>query len=171
MKKLVGITILIFIILILIFGTFLHKKNYKINLTRSLPLGIYQLIKIVDLNRPLTYNDLILFCPPKEVAKYAKEKKYLSFGFSCTSGVVPMLKKVAALPGDVATIKNNYLHVNNQEFKIFTEKEKFFTYNGGKVKDDHLLAMTSAEYGFDSRYFGELNQNIIIGVLIPIFTF
>ena len=67
----------------------------RVNLTPSLPQGVYALC-------PGTpgKGDFVSFCLEGEFAALAQERGYLQAG-SCASGLRPLLKRVAGLPGDV----------------------------------------------------------------------
>jgi conjugative transfer signal peptidase TraF len=133
--------------------------NLKLNLTHSLPIGIYKTIPVTP-GTIFFIGDIVIFCPPIEIAKYAKERGYLDYG-NCPGKVMPMQKVITALFGDTATIKNNALYINNQIFLIADIDNKLY-YKGGKVQQGHFLALTNADYGFDSRYFGEIPLKNII---------
>jgi len=66
----------------------------RINLTPSLPKGIYALC-------PGTpgRGDFAAFCLEGEFADLARERGYLQAG-SCPTGLRPLLKRVVGLPGD-----------------------------------------------------------------------
>ncbi|MDR0580348.1 MAG: S26 family signal peptidase [Campylobacteraceae bacterium] len=141
-----------------------YTKGYRLNLTRSLPVGIYKATPITS-DTVFLRGDIVIFCPSIEVAKYTKEKRYLDYGITCSNNVIPMQKMIVALYGDNATIKDSVLYVNNQTFQIVNEDKNGLielNYKGGIVKQGYFLALTDANYGFDSRYFGEVAlENII----------
>ena len=66
----------------------------RVNLTPSLPKGVYLIC-------PGTAGkgDLVSFCLEGEFAELARERGYLQTG-SCPTGLRPLLKRVAGLPGD-----------------------------------------------------------------------
>ena len=66
----------------------------RFNPTPSLPKGIYRLAPGAP-----EKNDLVSFCLEGEFAELALERGYLEPG-SCPSGLRPLLKRLAALPGD-----------------------------------------------------------------------
>jgi conjugative transfer signal peptidase TraF len=68
--------------------------GYRFNATSSLPVGIYRL----SADAP-GRGDYAAFCLEGEFADLARERGYLQAG-SCLSGLRPLLKKVAGLPGD-----------------------------------------------------------------------
>lgn len=72
----------------------LWLAGYRFNATASLPVGIYRLSAAAP-----GRGDYAAFCLEGEFAELARERGYLQAG-SCPSGLRPLLKKVAGLPGD-----------------------------------------------------------------------
>ena len=72
----------------------LWLAGYRFNATPSLPVGIYRL----SADAP-GKGDYAAFCLEGEFAELARERGYLQAG-SCPSGLRPLLKRVASLPGD-----------------------------------------------------------------------
>jgi conjugative transfer signal peptidase TraF len=68
--------------------------GYRFNATPSLPVGLYRL----SADAP-EKGDYAAFCLEGEFAELARERGYLQAG-SCPSGLRPLLKVVAGLPGD-----------------------------------------------------------------------
>jgi conjugative transfer signal peptidase TraF len=66
----------------------------RVNLTPSLPQGVYALCPGAP-----GKGDFVSFCLEGEFADLARERGYLGAG-SCPSGLRPLLKRVAGLPGD-----------------------------------------------------------------------
>lgn len=79
--------------------------GYRINITPSLPRGIYKIDKSIKLAK----DNLVLFCLSEKDAKYAKMKEYLTFGVSCPSFSIPLLKYVVADAGDRIFIDDNLI--------------------------------------------------------------
>jgi conjugative transfer signal peptidase TraF len=72
----------------------LWLAGHRFNATPSLPVGIYRL----SADAP-GRGDYAVFCLEGEFAELARERGYLQAG-SCPSGLRPLLKKIAGLPGD-----------------------------------------------------------------------
>jgi conjugative transfer signal peptidase TraF len=72
----------------------LWLAGYRFNVTASLPVGIYKLSPGAP-----GRGDYAAFCLEGEFAELARERGYLPAG-SCPSGLRPLLKRVAGLPGD-----------------------------------------------------------------------
>ena len=66
----------------------------RVNLTPSMPQGVYRLADGAPQR-----GDMIAFCLPEDRAAWALERGYIGAG-SCPSETQPLLKYLAALPGD-----------------------------------------------------------------------
>ena len=84
--------------LMLAFGS-----GLRINPTPSLPKGVYR----ISPGAP-GKGDLVSFCLDGEYAALAGERGYLQAG-SCPSGLRPLLKRIAGLPGDI--VNPDALHI------------------------------------------------------------
>ena len=73
---------------------FFRCAGLRVNFTPSLPKGVYVLC-------PGTpgRGDFVSFCLEGEFADLARKRGYLLAG-SCPSGLRPLLKRIAGLPGD-----------------------------------------------------------------------
>ncbi|MBB3571034.1 conjugative transfer signal peptidase TraF [Rhizobium sp. BK491] len=80
--------------------------GYRLNLTPSEPLGLWRIEK---LQRPVSIGDLVFLCPPTTaVFEEARRRGYLRRGL-CPSGFAPLIKTVAALPGQRVEITEQVL--------------------------------------------------------------
>ena len=82
--------------------------GFRVNITPSLPEGIYQ-ISSGDIKR----GDLVAFCLPPDnpFSSLAGERGYLGPG-CCPSGLRPLLKRLVGLPGDELCIASDTLILN-----------------------------------------------------------
>ena len=128
----------------------------RVNVTPSLPRGLYLLC-------PGTpgKGDYAAFCLTGEYAALAKERGYVLAG-SCPSGLRPLLKRVAALPGDVldaTTITAFPLRETDNQGRALPS-----VLTGGPqpvcVPPGMALLLADHPGSFDGRYFGlvPLNQ-------------
>ena len=99
------------LILALAFGA-----GLRLNPTPSLPKGIYRI-------SPGTpgKGDLVSFCLEGEYAALARERGYLEAG-SCPSGLRPLLKRLAGLPGCLIPSESESV---NSEILIVQEKSHY----------------------------------------------
>ena len=114
----------------------------RVNLTPSLPKGIYVLC-------PGTpgKGEYAAFCLEGEFADMARERGYLLAG-SCPTGLRPLLKRVAALPGDVIPTGLAVRSVDSLGRALPSVPLTDVVTSG--------MALVLAEHpgSFDSRYFG-----------------
>lgn len=93
MKVLLVAAVVSFLVLAL-----LYRAGLRCNLTSSLPKGIYRVVSGAP-----ERDGLVTFCLEGEWAVLAGKRGYLGAG-SCGSGLRPLLKYLAALPGDIINI-------------------------------------------------------------------
>ena len=114
----------------------------RVNLTPSLPKGIYALC-------PGTpgKGDYAVFCLEGEFADLARERGYLQSG-SCPSGLRPLLKKVAGLPGDTIPGDLFIRHADSLDRVMPSAMPE------GIIPSGMALVLADHPGSFDSRYFG-----------------
>ena len=131
-----------------------------------MPKGFYLITPIKEIKR----FDIIEFRPPIDILNFMKEKRWIP-----ASGLI--IKYVFALPGDHACIKKQTLWINNKKIgKVhrFYDKNKLLPQTkicGKLVDDQYLLLSTESERSFDSRYFGVISAQNILGHATPIFIY
>lgn len=132
--------------------------GYRVNTTVSMAKGLY---RIVD--GPACRGDLIFFCLESgSAADLAKDRGYLAAG-SCPSGLRPLLKQVAGLPGDLLEMDDHGLTVNGKRLPNSRRAETDSAGRSmpsaplipGVIPPDKALVLSEYNAGsFDSRYFG-----------------
>lgn len=124
--------------LALVFGA-----GLRFNPTPSLPKGVYRIVPGAP-----EKNDFVSFCLEGEFAELALERGYLEPG-SCRSGLRPLLKRLAALPGD---------SVDPSAFPIRSVDSQGRPMSPalvpGVVPPGMALVLADHPGSFDSRYFG-----------------
>jgi conjugative transfer signal peptidase TraF len=113
----------------------------RVNLTPSLPKGVYALSPGAP-----GRGDYAAFCLEGEFSELARERGYLQVG-SCPSGLRPLLKKVAGLPGDA--IPDLAVRSTDSKGRAMPS-----TLQGGIVPPGMALVLADHSGSFDSRYFG-----------------
>ena len=132
----------------------------RLNLTRSLPIGLYIASRAAPA-RGVT----VLACLPPAVARFAKARGYVPRGGSCPEGVVPIGKRVLGVPGDVMCVTAVGLRVNGTP--VPNTQALRFDHRGrplprlplgcSVVAPGHLWVVSSySPASFDSRYFGAI---------------
>ena len=124
--------------LALVFGA-----GLRFNPTPSLPKGVYRIVSGAP-----EKNDFVSFCLEGEFAELALERGYLEPG-SCRSGLRPLLKRLAALPGDsVDPYSLPICAVDSHGRPISPALAP------GVVPPGMALVLADHPGSFDSRYFG-----------------
>lgn len=147
--------------------------GYRLNLTPSEPLGLWRIEK---LNRPVKAGDLVFICPPATALfEEARWRGYLRWGL-CSGGLAPLIKTVAALPGQHVGI-GCHVVIDGRSLaasvvrKADGEGRAITPYPGGIVPPKHFYLHSSFASSYDSRYFGPLPDRGLLGLARPILTF
>ncbi|MBB5536268.1 conjugative transfer signal peptidase TraF [Rhizobium giardinii] len=144
--------------------------GFRLNLTPSEPLGLWR-IEAVD--RAITIGDLVFVCPPvTPLFEEARHRLYLAHGL-CPGGVAPLIKSVAALPGQYVEIGENVAidgrtlpssHVR----RIDGAGRPLTPFAGGIVPTGYLYLHSPFVSSYDSRYFGPISETGVLGLARPI---
>ncbi|MDO1585460.1 conjugative transfer signal peptidase TraF [Rhizobium oryzicola] len=147
--------------------------GYRLNLTPSEPLGIW---RIEELKRPVAVGDLVFVCPPETSAIVeARVLGYLRRGL-CAGGFAPLIKRVAALPGQHVDI-TDHVAIDGRSLPASTVRDRdgegrpITPDPGGIVPPHHLFLHSSFASSYDSRYFGPVPDSGLLGLARPVFTF
>ncbi|WP_267213739.1 conjugative transfer signal peptidase TraF [Chelatococcus asaccharovorans] len=144
----------------------------RINTTPSEPLGLW---RIVPLARPLARGDLVFVCPPwTPEFELAFARGYLRRGL-CPGGVGPLIKSVAALPGqrikvgadvriDDARLAGSALRASDAAGRPLAP------FAGGVVPAGRIFLHSSFAGSYDSRYFGPVPADGVLGLAQPVLT-
>lgn len=136
----------------------LWSAGYRLNLTRSLPLGLY---RITD--GSIMRGRLVSFClEDAEYITLARDRGYLTTG-SCASGLRPLLKMISGVAGDRLELPNGSIAVNDELLAgtafVNTDSQGRplppSLLVPGVIPPDKVLLLSQHHSGsFDSRYFG-----------------
>lgn len=171
MKKLSAI-ISIFLISLIVVGALFHGMGFRINLTESIPIGLYRITSEASIK-----NAYVIFCPDKRKSfRLARDRGYIDHGLSC-GGYGYLMKKVVAVSGDILSVTNKGVFVNH----ILTPYSKPKIQDGMRrslpqwqvmnyqLQKDEVMTMTSqSEWSFDGRYYGLVHTGQIKGMITPI---
>ena len=124
--------------LALVFGA-----GLRFNPTPSLPKGVYRIVSGAP-----EKNDFVSFCLEGEFAELALERGYLEPG-SCRSGLRPLLKRLAALPGDSVDPYSLPICAVDSHGRPMSP-----ALASGVVPPGMALVLADHPGSFDSRYFG-----------------
>ena len=143
----------------------------RFNPSPSLPLGIY-----ITTDRPDV--TLVEFCPAQPFARLAAERGYREKG-TCPDGAAPLLKPVAAKPGDIVDLSprgiavNGKLLPNTAPLRRDTKGRPLVPWNFGRRMVEPGTIWAASTYNrrsYDSRYFGPVNVASIRAQVRPLLT-
>jgi conjugative transfer signal peptidase TraF len=145
----------------------------RLNLTPSEPLGIW---RIETVSRAPSVGDLVFVCPPATPQfEEARQRGYVRHGL-CAGGFAPLIKTVAALPGQRVAIGDT-VAIDGKVLDASLIRENdgqgrpIIPYSGGIVPPGHLFLHSSFASSYDSRYFGPIPDSGLLGLAKPILTF
>jgi len=147
---------------------FLCSRHVRINLSPSLPLGLYQPVAL-----PLARGRLVSACLPLAVAGLGRDRSYLPPG-PCPGDSAPVLKILAALPDDVVEVTSSGVFVNGVHLSQSNARtadshgRHLFPIPPGlyHLRGCYWLAAPHPE-SWDSRYFGCVPRESVREVLTP----
>ena len=139
-----GLFVVLWLVMALICGGFLaHATGLRINPTPSLPKGVYRIVP----GEPAK-GDFVTFCLRGEFAVLARERGYLQAG-PCESGLRPLLKRLAGLPGDSIDAASLAVRTVDSQGRPMPSALR-----SGVIPSGMALVLADHEGSFDSRYFG-----------------
>lgn len=135
------------------------------NASASAPPGLYTLQAATP-----QVGDLVLVATPRSVEDLAAERGYIPQH-------VPLIKRIAAGQGSLVCTRGDAVQVDDAPLALrtaFDAQRRPLPYWEGcrhLVRGELFLLMPQAPHSFDSRYFGPVRTNTVIGVLRPLWTF
>ena len=134
------------------------------NASKSAPRGWYAISQTQDVRR----NDYVLARLPKEAEALADARGYLPSG-------IPILKRVAAGPGQSACMRNGTASVDGlvvgEALRMDGRRRLLHPWNECRpLADEFFLLGDGSAASFDSRYFGPVSRALIIGRASPLWT-
>jgi conjugative transfer signal peptidase TraF len=152
-----------------------YAAGLRFNFTRSLPLGLYRTV-----DRPVARLTYVRFCPPRNGAfALAMERGYLHTGDTCGSGYLPMLKRVAAVPGEQVHAQDDGVWVEGRRLPLSARLAADLAGRPLPRPAPARLRLASSQLwvmsdtnprSFDSRYFGAIERSWVIEVVEPVLT-
>ena len=147
-----------------------HDAGWRINYSPSMPIGVWRLHPVAE---PFQREQIVSICPPDgAVVRDARRRGYIGKG-DCPGGYEPLLKPVAAIPGDVVTVDADGIAVNGRsltnsaaltvdgrERAIQSLARGTYTVSPGEL----WLISTFHPASFDSRYFGPVSGALARGI-------
>lgn len=137
-----------------------------INTSESIPKGLYKVNGSI-----INKGNLILFCLDNDKAELAVKRGYLQTG-KCENGISPVGKKVIAKRGDHVKIDENGIEINgilirNSKPKNADDKNRMLTYSKIDIclLEGEYIVSSEYEDSYDSRYFGIIRKDQVIGTI------
>ena len=148
--------------------------HVRINTTPSMPLGLWG---VVSPAYAMPRGTAVLACLPGKAAVLAAERGYLVHG-DCPGDVEVVLKRIAAVAGDVVTVSPAGITVNGVDLPGTAQRKHdsagrdmpavpAVTYT---VEPGMVWLNTSQPRSYDSRYFGAVPLVSVHGRAFPIIT-
>lgn len=172
LKKVAILSMTVFLF-VLAAGTVFYYSGFRINLTPSLPVGIWKINKQFG---EIKKGDIIWFVPTKEVARFGMQRNYLVEKPGAVNNCIPLLKKVYGLPGDTYSFYEDFIRINNvpventKRRKADSKGRPMPKIENGIVHEGHLFVLTLNYHSFDSRYYGPIPIENVEGIATPILT-
>jgi len=134
------------------------------NASASAPTGFYR----VDLGAPPRLGDLVAIAPPPALGTFLAQRGYLPRG-------VPLLKRVAGLPGALVCRSGVFVTVNGVAVARALARDRanrpLPVWTGCRIVDrDELFLVNAARDSLDGRYFGPVSARGLLGPAHPILT-
>lgn len=135
------------------------------NASASAPLGLYR----IEPERDPPLGALLAIVPPKRLARWMAERRYLGDG-------VPLLKHVAAKAGQRICRVGGIVSVDLRPVAVARERDRLGrplpVWQGCRTlaAGELLLLNPAHPDSLDGRYFGPLPTSTVLGRAIPILT-
>lgn len=153
-------------------GFWLYQTGLVINITGSMPRGIYW-----SQSGPIQRGDLVTFCLHEKDEALAIERHYLIHGSRCQLSE-PLIKKVIAVPGDRVVLTADFIAVNGRVLHYKTlDKDShgrpLTAYPAGNYvnTNDYWVIGTGSDKSWDSRYFGPIQKKDILWKIRPVLVY
>ena len=160
-------------LLLLALSALCWRLGIRLNLTSSMPVGLYRI-----LGTSTERNVLVLLCLPKPVAEFAHERGYVPNGF-CESGVAPLGKRIVAISGDTvvmtpAGVMVNGVLIPNSRPLLRDARNRglpALTVRLSVVRPHQIWVLSQySSRSFDSRYFGPIPDSCVRAAIRPLLT-
>ena len=155
----------------------LRLAGLQWSLTGSMPPGVYRVT-----HDPLTRGQIVAVCLPPPIAQFGWQRGYLSklpalrLLSECPGGYQALLKRIAAVEGDVVEVRPEAVLINGQRIERSATQEvdrwgralphvPWGTYT---LKSGELwLLATYAVNSWDSRYYGPVSVADVFATARP----
>ena len=148
--------------------------GFRVNVTRSLPIGLYRVVGDAAAVRP---GSVVIACLPEEWGRFALRRKILGPG-QCDGNSYGIGKLVVAVEGDVVDLQRERLEINGVSVPFVRTLERdrlgrtipHFPWGSHVLGQAQVWLFSPHPGAFDSRYFGPLSTSRIRSVVQPVWT-
>jgi conjugative transfer signal peptidase TraF len=166
------VTVLFVSLLTALAVNFAPATNLRLNLSASMPRGIYVLT-----TAPLQRGAIVAFCVNREAASLALARHYLGPG-TCPDGREPLVKNAVGVAADVVVTSRESVEVNGVALAASHTLERdsrgrsiaHYPFGQHVMGPYELWVFSSAPRSWDSRYFGPVHVDQVVGIVKPVFT-
>lgn len=151
--------LLLIIFIIVYIGKLYFYNNYCINITPSIPKGIYKLKDIEKLER----DKIVYIEIPDNAKNIIWNREYLP------KHIHYLVKYIKGIPGDTIQVKNgNNLYINGElrgnirKYDLQGKKLDSELPIDYVLKEDEYILLGSDDNSYDSRYFGIIKKDKIL---------
>lgn len=197
LKKIIYYSVLWFLIFLIIsffsFIIFAKKNKYIFNISKSLPIGIYQRL---EEDKNFQKGDIVVLNIPKERMDFMISRGYIDGNMLKT-----MLKRIEGVEGETFKVLSieerkssqfnenidfSSINIPKSSKKVLVKENKIlgsisnFDSHGRQLPQiksplilnkDEFFVMGESDNSFDSRYFGKIKKEEILYKVKPILTF
>ena len=150
------------------FAAVFFAIGFRINISDSLDKGVYLFRK----NTPIQQGDIVRFITSPEVSKLALERNYVTYRAFSDELPIDTAKIVEGIPGDSYVINKNGVFINDVlvpdskplDSDSIGRPMPVFQASGVLEEGQYIVMSQNHTYGFDSRYYGHITQDMILGV-------
>jgi conjugative transfer signal peptidase TraF len=153
-----------------------NVAGLRFNGTASMPMGLW---RVTDNRAPLRRGEIVTVClPDTQSVQGASARGYVPPG-NCPDGYEPLVKPVAAIPGDVVAISpaavrvNGRLLPNTAQLARDSVGRALWSFPAGtyRVASGEVWLLSGHDRrSFDSRYFGPVPEADVQGIAWPVWT-
>lgn len=135
------------------------------NVSASVPIGLY-LVRSTPYIEP---GQLVAVMPLRALASFMATRRYLGIG-------VPMLKHVAALPGQTVCRSGRRVRVDGAVVAtarhMDSQSRALPVWSGCHrvARNEVFLINANVSDSFDGRYFGVMPRSTVVGRAVPVWT-
>jgi conjugative transfer signal peptidase TraF len=146
--------------------------GYRVNVSSSLPLGLYRALGDATAIRR---GSIVVVCLPEAWSRFALKRRILGSG-QCAGGSYGLGKFVVAVEGDVVTLSRDELIINGKGFDNFRTLDRdragrgvpHFPWGIYTLGPGEVWLYSPHRSAFDSRYFGPVKAARVKSVVLPV---